>query len=308
MQNLFNYRDDRLTTDSSKYQWTLVYKMHKVHLKTVKTEIKYFFFEWKLINFFPFVLWLHLLLGAVLSVLSSKSWKGERESEKKTAFILTEMYFQIKKNRTHITQSAYKQEAVFFFTLVDFVFNFYSLLGPCCLCIHSSRFGCGQREKNFCAKRNSQLDIFGLRNVCVYVLFVLRIQMELDIFGQHQPNNKVKYRPQKKIHRSSWLAFCIWFLDEVSTSYTPWLRCAYKSILNWNEYFRECLWVIFSRFLYGEDLVSCAVVFFIFIPRNMKYRRQNPQQWLCEDRVKSHNNFLRGTARQGKVKSRNVRL
>lgn len=32
------------STIQRKYQWTLIYKMHKVHLKTVKNEIEYSFF------------------------------------------------------------------------------------------------------------------------------------------------------------------------------------------------------------------------------------------------------------------------
>lgn len=127
--------------------------MHKVHLKTVKIEIEYvFFFEWKLINFF-FVLWLLLLLGAVVSHFKleiSISWR------KKKCVDCWYTHKCISKTRKKCRPTTILYKRIFFRWIFCLIFTW-------SMFVVYSFIPFWLRPK-FCAKRNSQLDIFGLRS------------------------------------------------------------------------------------------------------------------------------------------------
>lgn len=199
----------RLTTNSStKYQWTVrtfaaikfmrmafncnTDLQHKVHLKTVKNEIEYLFLcssqypRYWLILIHSIVYALSVASFVVRSAarcdLSIKSWycakKASTIHESKLCVCLrTKKIFVFSKNpRPTIILNKW--------ILVDFVFYYnFSLLFFSSLdifivvCAHSIMVA----SKKFCAKRNSQLDIFGLR---IFLFFSSK--MELDIFDQKQ--------------------------------------------------------------------------------------------------------------------------
>lgn len=188
------------------------------------------------------------------------------------------------------------------------MFNFYSLhsilVHVVCVFIHPILVAA--REKKNLRKTKFTAGYFWVEK-CVYALFFLALKHPNGI-GYFQPATAKQWSkiqaPKKQIFLvgilymiSRWSEHIVHTMADMCTQ----KHIKLKWILSWMS-----VGCIFAVFIWRGSC-QCAVFFFILEIWNIEDKIHS--EWLlCEDRVKSHNNFLRGRARQGKKKKQKCPL